>query len=46
MITDMFRPLPVPEALQPFVRRLLIGRAPTDIDATIPVRASGYLYLG
>jgi AraC-like DNA-binding protein len=46
MTQDIFRPLDVPPALRPFVRRVLLGAAPAPLDITIPVRPSGYVYLG
>lgn len=38
--------LAVPAAWSGVVRRILIAHAPGPIDLAVPVRASGYLYLG
>ena len=43
---DIYRPLDVPQALQPYVRRALIADTNELVDMLVDVRATGYHYFG
>ncbi|MEJ8562755.1 helix-turn-helix domain-containing protein [Yoonia sp. GPGPB17] len=37
---------PVPAALQPFIRRIMLARHSADTAVTVPARPTGYCYIG